>query len=586
MKSLTKKLLISILGALLVLSTACLFTGCKQSVLAKKLDMPLNVNLEINYKKSKSEYVAKWDKVEGAEKYRITIGSRSAETEETSLDISEFLTPGEYARVAVQALGNGLTTGDSDATKAIVRPEVVSKILVFPKNADGKSYSVSVYATNTEDLAGRIVFPDYYNDLPVTAIAANCFFDNNAGYYNPATGMNCNTVTSNFRFPKFLEKIGNYAFAYCTIIKDVKLPDTVKEIGNGAFLSCTRLSGINLEKVTVIGDNAFNGCKSLKTVNLSDDIERLGVYSFKGTPLIDDVTSETVFINDKILYSVNNKNVEQFAFTDNIIGIAGGAFMDCKKITELNIPEKVKILGGYAFYNCEALQTITLPSKLDAVFEAMFYRCYALKEVKLPYTVTEICDYAFTSCKKLSNFSIPEAVTKIGQYAFLSCRAISSLTIPAAVTEIGEGAFQDCIGLASLVIPSSITEIATYTFSNCTGLKYVIIPTSVKTMNLRAFSDTKEFSFNILYCGTAEEYDKITIEGRGTKTDEGLFVTDTAELHFDLISVYYYSEEEPPVNDKGTHGRFWRYVDGAPTSWDGENFNDDTTSGKSDIPYV
>lgn len=585
MKSLTKKLLIAILGALLILSTACLFTGCKQSALAKKLDMPLNVNLEINYKKTKSEYVAKWDKVEGAEKYRVTIGSRSAETEETSLDISEFLTPGEYARVAVQALGNGLTTGDSDATKAIVRPEVVSKILVFPKNADGKSYSVSVYATNTEDLAGRIVFPDYYNDLPVTAIAENCFFDNNAGYYNPATGMNCNTVTSNFRFPKFLEKIGNYAFAYCTIIKDVKLPDTVKEIGNGAFLSCTRLSGINLEKVTAIGDNAFNGCKSLKTVTLSDDIERLGVYSFNGTPLIDDVTSDTVFINDKILYSVNNKDVEQFAFTDNIIGIAGGSFMDCKKITELNIPEKVKILGGYAFYNCNALQTITLPSELDAVFEAMFYRCFALKEIKLPDTVTEIGDYAFTSCTKLSNFSIPEAVTKIGQYAFSSCRAISSLTIPVAVTEIGEGAFQDCIGLASLVIPSGVTEIATYTFSNCSGLKYVIIPTSVKSIHLRAFSKTKQGLINILYCGTAEEYDKITIEGRDETIESG-WMKDDAEMHFDLIPVYYYSEEEHTADEAGFNDCYWRYLDGVPTSWGGVNFNDGTTSTTPDIPYV
>lgn len=584
MKSLTKKLLISILGALLLLSTACLFTGCKQSVLAKKLDMPLNVNLEINYKKSKSEYVAKWDKVEGAEKYRVTIDSRSTETEETSLDISEFLTPGEYARVAVQALGNGITTGDSDATKAIVRPEVISKILVFPKNADGTSYSVSVYATNTEDLAGRIVFPDYYNDLPVTAIAENCFFDNTAGYYNPATGMNCNTVTSNFRFPKFLEKIGDYAFAYCTIIKDVKLPDTVKEIGEGAFLSCTRLSGINLEKVTVIANNAFNGCKSLKAVTLSDDIEKLDVYSFKDTPLIDDVASDTVFINDKILYSVGNKDIEQFTFTDNITGIAGGAFMDCTKITELNLPEKIKILGGYVFYNCNALKTITLPTELDAVFEAMFYGCYALKEINLPETVTEICDYAFTSCKKLSGVSIPEAVTKIGKYAFSSCRAITSLTIPSAVTEIGEGALRLCTGLTSLVIPSGVTEIATYTFSNCTGLKYVIIPTSVKTMNLRAFTDTKEFSFNILYCGAKTEYDKITIEGR-SQTNGGLLITDNAELHFDLISVYYYSEEEPPVSDKGTHGYFWRYVDGVPTSWDGENFNDDTT-GKSDIPYV
>lgn len=584
MKSLTKKLLISILGSLLLLSTACLFTGCKQSVLAKKLDMPLNVNLEINYKKSKSEYVAKWDKVEGAEKYRVTIDSRSTETEETSLDISEFLTPGEYARVAVQALGNGITTGDSDATKAIVRPEIISKILVFPKNADGKSYSVSVYATNTEDLAGRIVFPDYYNDLPVTAIAENCFFDNTAGYYNPATGMNCNTVTSNFRFPKFLEKIGDYAFAYCTIIKDVKLPDTVKEIGNGAFLCCTRLSGINLETVTAIGNNAFNGCKSLKTVTLSNDIEKLDVYSFKDTPLIDDVASDTVFINDKILYSVDNKDVEQFTFTDNIIGIAGGAFSQCEKLAEIVIPENVKILGGYVFYGCTSLKTITLPSELDAVFEAMFYGCTSLKQIDLPKTITEIGDYAFTSCNKIKSFDLPETLTKIGMYAFSTCTKLTELTIPSSVTEIGEGAFQNCYGITSLVIPSGVTEIATNVFYNCSGLKYVIIPTSVKTMNLRAFTNTKEFSFDILYCGTAEEYDKITIEGRG-KTTDGSWMTDGAEAHFDLISVYYYSEEEPPVSDKGTHGYFWRYVDGVPTSWDGENFNDDSTS-KSDIPYV
>lgn len=574
MKNFTKKLLITFLSVLLLLSLACLFTGCKQSVLAKKLDMPLNVVLEINYRKAMTEYVAKWDEVEGAEKYLVTVDSRSTETEETSLDISDYVTPGVYSRVSVQAIGNGITTGDSDTTKAVVRPEVVSKTLIFPKNEDGKSYSVSVYATSKEDLAGRIVFPDYYNGFPVTEIEENCFFDNSASYYDPATGTNCNNVTSNFRFPKFLEKIGDYAFACCTIIKDIKLPDTVKEIGTCAFAYCTKLSGINLEKVTSIGESAFYNCKSLKTVTVSDDIKILERNAFEETPLVDDVTSDTVLINDKILYSCNNKDITEFTFTDNITAIASGAFSKCKKLTEIAIPENVKILGGYVFYNCSTLKTITLPSKLDAVYSSMFYGCYKLEEINLPETVTEIGDYAFAACTKLNNVTIPESVTKIGQYAFLLCSTFSELTIPAAVTEIGQGAFSGCTGLTCLVLPSGVTEIASGTFYNCTGLKYVIIPTSVKAMTLGAFTNTTEFSFNILYCGTKTEYDKITIQGRAEAND-GSWMKDEAEIYFDLIPVYYYSEEEPPVSDKGTHGYFWRYVDGSPVSWDNFNFDTD-----------
>ena len=100
-------------------------------------------------------------------------------------------------------------------------------------------------------------------------------------------------------------------------------------------------------------------------------------------------------------------------------------------IPEIVVFEKVTYrvtsIGGYAFIGCKSLTSIVIPE-----------------------SVTSIEDYAFIGCKSLTSIVIPESVTSIGERAFWECSSLTSIVIPDSVTSIGEQAFRDCSSLTSI----------------------------------------------------------------------------------------------------------------------------------------
>lgn len=606
MKKSTKKSLLIILVATFTLALSCLMTGCLGTSLARKLDMPLNVIIEIDHSRANTDYIIKWDAVEDAEKYRIVIDGVEVESKTNSLTATGYLTPGIYSTAYVQAVGNGFSTADSDVNKAIVNAEIVSQALVFQKASDGKTYSAISYAPEKELLAGKIVFPDYYNGEPVTEIGDYAFCDQQQTWHNPQTGQNCNTYTSNFRFPKFLQKIGEYAFAYCTVIKEVKLPETVTEIGNYAFCQCIRLTSANISNVNEIGAYAFYGCKSLSNVQFSDNIEKLELCAFDETAIATSATGGDVILNGNILYKHVNASEEmtEYRFPEGITAIAGGAFMNDETLFKIKIPDGTKLLGSAIFYGCTNLMYANLPAGIDEIPDATFYYCSRIGEINIPETVTRIGDYAFFFCDSLCDatdedyfddeddvtedtaqttnntiddildeitkeddfLTLPEGLTYIGDYAFAMC--VFNTKIPSTVTHIGAFAFAANKLLTNVTIPEGVTEIPACAFYGCSKLKYIVLPKSLRTFNKTSVSNAYSFEY-ILYAGSKEGYEAIAFTD---DLPEGLISAYYPITVFNSATAYYYSETEPSLTEDGKHGNYWRYIDGTPTSWDGDTF--------------
>ena len=108
-----------------------------------------------------------------------------------------------------------------------------------------------------------------------------------------------------------------------------------------------------------------------------------------------------------------------------------------------------------------------------------FINCRGLISVTIPEGVTSIGDYAFSTCTSLKTVIIPSSVKTIGAGAFKFCHVLTGLTISDNVTSIGEEAFYFCQGLTSLTIGSGIKEIPLKCFGNCTSLTSVTIPYGV-----------------------------------------------------------------------------------------------------------
>ncbi len=570
-------ILIFALSALCALSMA--FSACTNTSLAKKLDMPINVSLEISHRKSGTEYFLYWDAVEGAEKYSITVDGKTAEAKTAPLNATELMTEGAYSRVYIKAIGNGVTTRDSDENKPVLFAEKVSDVLVFQLSDDEKYYSVSSYAMDKEQLAGKIVMPDYYNGLPVEEISENGFFVNDGGVVNPSTGVGCNNVTTSFRLPKYLKKINKLAFAYCTTIKDVKLPDTVTEIGVGGFYSCTRLQSINLQKVTSVGRLAFYNCQSLTTVELSTDLDYFGKDVFKDTPIVTNAVGTELVIGN-LLYSVNDKEVTEYTVPETVTKFASAAFYGCSKLKTLNYTNDAYLLGEGVFYGCSALESVKIPEGTKKLYNSSFYKCSALTEITIPDSVTEIDDYAFASCSGIETLTIPNGLTTIGNYAFENCsklteinlpdtletiglfcflqdKNLSSVKLPSNLTKIESGVFLDCEALKSVVIPDSVTEIGYAAFGQCYALEYMVLPKSLKKLNLSfiAFSNNCK---SLYYNCSFEDFN--AIEKDNTDPD-GAELASTVTAAYHSAKHYVYSET---ANDSYLS---WRYVDGVPTPW-------------------
>ena len=78
-----------------------------------------------------------------------------------------------------------------------------------------------------------------------------------------------------------LKSIGDSAFAFCDNLRAVTVPDSVTELGPSSFLYCTMLRRVVLgEAVTCIGENAFNYCNHLTSITLNRALTAVGDYAF------------------------------------------------------------------------------------------------------------------------------------------------------------------------------------------------------------------------------------------------------------------------------------------------------------------
>ena len=103
----------------------------------------------------------------------------------------------------------------------------------------------------------------------------------------------------------------------------------------------------------------------------------------------------------------------------------------CKKEAEgiVLVPDGVTIINVYAFMGCKDITSIKLPNSLKKIFGGAFARCSNLTSVNIPLHVERIGKGAFRECKKLSSVNIPDR-TSVENGAFSGCDGIKEIILP------------------------------------------------------------------------------------------------------------------------------------------------------------
>ena len=219
------------------------------------------------------------------------------------------------------------------------------------------------------------------------------------------------------------------------------------------------------------------------------------------------------------------RSLTSITLPDSVTSIRSSAFQECTSLASITLPSSLVSIEYRAFYQCRALTSVTIGNGVITIGAEAFRLCTSLTSITIPDSVTSIGDGAFTDCFNLTmievgagnvnytavngvlfnkemtllhiypaaktgaNYVIPDSVTNIGNWAFNGCNSLTNITIPDSVTSIGQRAFRHCSSLRSITIPDSVTSIGRHAFSGCSSLTAIEIPDTITRIETYAFDD-------------------------------------------------------------------------------------------------
>ncbi len=223
--------------------------------------------------------------------------------------------------------------------------------------------------------------------------------------------------------PDGVASIGEDAFKGCIGLTKVNIPDTVTAIGNYAFYGCRSLTILTIpEKVKDIGRGVIGECDLLAILLVA---EKNTVYHGEANCVIE-TESKTLILGCKTSVIPDDGSVTS---------IGDYAFISCKRLEKLIIPEGITSIGNHSLQWCNKLQSVTLPDSVNFIGEYAFYGCRYLTAVDIPDGVTFISEFAFDSCSSIESVTLPASVTSICRYAFSWCKSLKNIYFDGTVAE-------------------------------------------------------------------------------------------------------------------------------------------------------
>ena len=187
-----------------------------------------------------------------------------------------------------------------------------------------------------------------------------------------------------------IETLEDSTFVECQSLTTVKLPSSIKKIGSNAFQECgniTKLEGIDWSKVEVVGKQAFDSAflETADPIEFNEEsfksIQELGASALKNAK---NLTGKVVIpegietINENVF---NGTGIEQLVLPNSVKQIKARAFVNCKKLKEIQIGEnknsQLNSIEMAAFGNDVSVESFVIETSkenVDAHFLA-FSKC-------------------------------------------------------------------------------------------------------------------------------------------------------------------------------------------------------------------
>lgn len=273
-------------------------------------------------------------------------------------------------------------------------------------------------------------------------------------------------------------------------ITKITIPKTVEHIESRCFDQCENMTEFVIEGAT-------DGTSQLKEID------------------------SHAFLNCKKLASITLPNSVTYLGDDVPTSREGGVFEGCESFTSFTFPSSYASnnLPSFTFKNCTNLATINWngynPKRLN---NSTFYGCDKITWSQIPQSVEELGSTCFYDCEALTSVDLskikkmdtgvfwgtpltsvewPAAVTEIPANTFWACGKLTTIKgIPGQpgawdnITKIGENAFNMCVALTTIKLPAELKTIDAQAFRSCDHLATVDYGTKVETIGDGAFWST------------------------------------------------------------------------------------------------
>lgn len=222
--------------------------------------------------------------------------------------------------------------------------------------------------------------------------------------------------------------ISDYVFNACKGLVNVTIPNSVTYIGKYSFYS-SGLTSIDIpEGVSTIDDGAFMYCYSLADFKVPSSVTSIGHYAFTGTAWYNAQPDGIIYINNMLYefkgkYKYVNPTSEDIIIKDGTVVICEYAFSQCDFLTEITIPNSVKIVENSAFWASD-LKSVVISAGVAIIKDGAFSdlrlaEIYAMSEIP-----AEITGDAFgRSIYGYSSYSSATLYVPMGAKAAYECAA-------------------------------------------------------------------------------------------------------------------------------------------------------------------
>lgn len=251
------------------------------------------------------------------------------------------------------------------------------------------------------------------------------------------------------RFDTDVTSIGEGTFNECTELTSITIPGTVTSIGDRAFAGCSCLTGFVVPKsVMMIGGNVFGGCSAMTSIAVEPGNKKYD--SRNGCNAIIETATNTIVAGCRAT-----------VLPKSVTAIGDGAFIGCKRLTDITLPKSVTGIGSWAFAGCVDLVRIKWSNSVTTIGESAFQDCSSLTAITLPKSTASVGESAFAYCSGLKDVTLPKSVTSIGRLAFSYCTDLASVKVGwATPLPISADVFLDTTtGTCTLYVPKGTSAL-------------------------------------------------------------------------------------------------------------------------------